>query len=89
MPSTIQDHSYHLLQASDAIWTRFRSGWDGGEMEYNLSALSDVEVLLQNQLLIISNHHHSCWRVDRGVDFFHKTHPITNRFDLMQSDEQM
>lgn len=43
MPNTIQDHSHHQIQISDAVWTRLRGGLDEGEMEYNLLALSDVE----------------------------------------------
>lgn len=80
----MQDHSHHLIQVSNAFWTRLRGGSDEGEMELNLPALSDVEVLLQNQLLIISNHQYPCWRIDRRVEDSHKAHPVTSRFDLIQ-----
>lgn len=51
---TVQDH----------VVFNMKSRW-----KPNLPALSDVKRLLQNQLLIISNHQQSCWRVERGVKF--------------------
>lgn len=44
----------------------------------NLPALSDVKILLQNQLLIISNRQQSCWRVERRCEV-----PTQNQYRVL------